>query len=129
MTKVTASNPSSVGTNHASRCSRSATNLIARPVYAVSERRLPAAELLRVIHPAHLLAVADWAEADAVEVPGPRAEVLRVVDPHARRLIHHDAGRVLVRFLAHLAVGGIQRHVEQLIDLRVLVEARGLERT
>src|SRR5262245_4526144 len=81
-----------------------------------------------IINPADLLPVADGAEADTLEALGPRAEVLGVVDPDARRLVHHDARRVLVRLLAHLAVGGFQRYIEELVDLRILVEARRLER-
>src|SRR5215510_14039196 len=88
MTKVTASSPRSVGTNQRSRYERSARSLIAPPDYAARERRR--SRLPRVIHPAHLLAVADWAEADALEVLGPRAEVLGVVDPHTGRLVHDD---------------------------------------
>src|SRR5262249_48866176 len=80
------------------------------------------------INPADLLPVADGAEADTLEALGPGAEVLGVVDPDARRLVHHDARRVLVRLLAHLAVGGFQRYIEELVDLRILVEARRLER-
>src|SRR5215813_11753105 len=126
MTNVTASSPRSVGTNHRSRWRSSASSLIAPSPYAAREPRLSL--LLRVIHPAHLLAVADRAEADAVEVLRPRAEVLGVVDPHAGRLVHDDARRVLVGLLPNLPIGGFQRHVEQLVHLGVLVEARGLER-
>src|SRR5256714_11029145 len=60
-------------------------------------------ESFGVINPADLLPVADGTEADALEVLGPGAEVLGVVDPDARRLVHHDARRVLVGLLAHLA--------------------------
>src|SRR5688500_17783648 len=129
-TNVTTSSPSKVGMNHSNRWTASASSLI-----DVSQRpergralRTPGERLLRVAEPADLLAVADGAEADALEVLGPRTEVLRVVDPDARRLVHHDTRGVLVRLLAHLAIGRLQRGVEQLVDLRILVEAGGLER-
>src|SRR5436190_22845056 len=80
------------------------------------------------MQPADLLAVADRAEADALEVLCPRAEVLGVVDPHAGRVLHDDARGVLVCLLPRLAVGVLERGVEQLVYLRVLVEARRLER-
>src|SRR5687767_5436687 len=153
-TNVTTSSPSRVGMNHRSRWSASASSLMvlshhvrapALPAQSWSggrqggarrqardDRRkggeAPLRVLLRVREPADLLAVADGAEADALEVLGPGTEVLRVVDPDAGRLVHHDTRGVLVRLLAHLAIGRLQRGVEQLVDLRILVEAGGLER-
>src|SRR5438093_9282470 len=86
ITKVMARRPSSVGTNHARRRSvraRSLMPLLRQPPPAPGARgegegALP--RLLRVVDPAHLLAVADRAEADPFEALRPRAEVLRVVD-------------------------------------------------
>ena len=81
--------PSSVGTNQTSAEQASASILMAiRPSSWRRERRLcqdrTSSGLPRVVYPAHLLPVADRAEADALEVLGPGTEVLRVVDPHAR---------------------------------------------
>src|SRR4051812_39178226 len=122
MTKVTTSSPTSVGTNQTSRCSASARSLMAPRARAVRDA------LLRVAQPADLLAVADGAEANALDVLGPWPVVLGVVDPDAGGVLHHDARGVLVGLLAHLAIGGLERRVEQLVDLRILVEARRLER-
>src|SRR5437870_12887308 len=82
---------------------------------------------LAIVNPANLLAVADGAEADALEVLGPRAEVLGVVDPDTGRLVHHDARGVLICLLAHLPVGGPQRHVEQIGRASCRGGAWGLE--
>src|SRR5688572_32108217 len=125
MTNVTTSSPSSVGTNQTSRCTASASSLMGASIYFIWGARPPAGSF--VVQPADLLAVADGAEADPLEVLRPRPEVLGVVDPDAGGLVHHDAGGVLVGLLPHLAIGRLQRGVQQLVDLRVLVEARGLE--
>src|SRR4030095_14341473 len=47
---------------------------------------------LRVVDPAHLLSVADRAEADALEALRPRPHILRVLDPHAGPFLAPDAG-------------------------------------
>src|SRR5262249_56322922 len=127
ITNATASNPTSVGTNQTSRRSSSARSLMTRSRYADRGAKPPGASF-RVVDPAHFLPVADRTEADAFQVLGPRPEVLGVVDPDAGGVVHDDARRILVGLLAHLAIGRLQRHVEQLVHLRVLVEARRLER-
>ena len=43
------------------------------------------------MHPAQLLAIADRAEANALQRLRPRPEVLGVVDPHPRCLVQDDA--------------------------------------
>src|SRR5215831_194636 len=110
------------------RSKRSRTSATTSGMFgARSPIRRPAVRSLGVVDPAHLLAIANRAEADALEALGPGTEVLGVVDPHAGRLVDHDARGVLVRLLPHLPVGGLERRLEQLVDLRVLVEARRLE--
>src|SRR5678816_4244171 len=69
----------------------------------------PGPPSLRVVDPAQLLAIADGAEANALERLRPRPEVLGVVDPYPRRLVEDDTRGVLVGLLADLAIRGLQR--------------------
>src|SRR6185503_15317991 len=75
MTNVTTRRPRSVGTNHARRCSASASSLIdgrRRPEPAQGAPGV-GPPLLRVVEPAYVLSVSDRAEGDPFETlrPGP----------------------------------------------------------
>src|SRR5207247_3778691 len=69
ITNVTTSNPSSVGTNHASRCSASARSLMTQPMYA--EVRAPASPAQSILGEASEAAVEAPSDEDEGRSPPP----------------------------------------------------------